>query len=108
MISWPAAKQIKWVNPSMATVSPSRTSSATASRMVLTLDSATLRARDARHLGAGLLEEAQAHVGLLRGEHERRADPHRAVARPQHEEPAAEARGLHRLGRVVVRELDPD
>src|SRR2546427_3948415 len=37
MISWPAAKQIRWVNPSMATVSPSRTSSRTASRMVATL-----------------------------------------------------------------------
>src|SRR5216117_2512939 len=37
MISWPAAKQIRWVNPSMATVSPSRTSSATASFIVATL-----------------------------------------------------------------------
>src|SRR5919204_6215348 len=37
MISWPAAKQIRWVNPSIATVSPSRTSSATASRIETTL-----------------------------------------------------------------------
>src|SRR6266511_5741179 len=37
MISWPAAKQIRWVNPSMATVSPSRTRSATASFIVATL-----------------------------------------------------------------------
>src|SRR2546430_1899541 len=41
MISWPAAKQIRWVKPSMATVSPSRTSAATASRIDVTLDSAT-------------------------------------------------------------------
>src|SRR5690349_11898954 len=31
MISWPAAKGIRWVKPSSATVSPSRTSPATAS-----------------------------------------------------------------------------
>src|SRR6266571_1237565 len=38
MISWPAAKQIRWVNPSIATVSPSRTRSATASRIVVCLE----------------------------------------------------------------------
>src|SRR6266511_5035894 len=37
MISCPAAKQIRWVNPSMATESPSRTRSATASFIVATL-----------------------------------------------------------------------
>ena len=37
MISCPAAKQIRCVNPSIATVSPSRTSSRTASRIVATL-----------------------------------------------------------------------
>src|SRR6188474_453502 len=37
MISCPAAKQIRWVNPSIATVSPSRTRSATASCIVATL-----------------------------------------------------------------------
>src|SRR5690242_17956375 len=37
MISCPAAKQMRWVNPSIATVSPSRTRSATASRIVATL-----------------------------------------------------------------------
>src|SRR5215210_3678523 len=36
MISWPAAKLIRWVNPSIATVSPSRTSAAIASAMVAT------------------------------------------------------------------------
>src|SRR5438445_1890242 len=38
MISWPAAKQIRWVKPSIATVSPSRTRSATASRIVVCLE----------------------------------------------------------------------
>ena len=37
MISWPAAKQIRCVKPSIATVSPSRTSSRTASCIVVTL-----------------------------------------------------------------------
>src|SRR5262245_20674802 len=37
MISWPAANEIRWVNPSIATVSPSWTNSATASRIVVTL-----------------------------------------------------------------------
>src|SRR5919199_827258 len=37
MISWPAAKQIRCVNPSIATVSPSRTCSAIASCRVPTL-----------------------------------------------------------------------
>src|SRR2546429_759144 len=38
MISCPAAKQIRWVKPSIATVSPSRTRSATASRIVVCLE----------------------------------------------------------------------
>src|SRR2546428_4450358 len=38
MISCPAAKQIRFVNPSIATVSPSRTSSATAFRIDVTLE----------------------------------------------------------------------
>ena len=37
MISWPALKPMRWVKPSMATVSPSRTRSATASRIEATL-----------------------------------------------------------------------
>src|SRR5688500_15870665 len=37
-ISCPAANEMRWVNPSMATVSPSRTRSAIASRIVATLE----------------------------------------------------------------------
>src|SRR5919206_171677 len=51
MISWPAAKQIRWVNPSIATVSPSRTSSATASCIDATLESAIVLAHDRRSDG---------------------------------------------------------
>ena len=47
MISWPAAKQIRWVKPSITTVSPSRTRAATASRMVVTLEPALKRSRSA-------------------------------------------------------------
>ena len=38
MISWPAAKPMRWVKPSIATVSPSRTTSAIASCIVATLE----------------------------------------------------------------------
>ena len=38
MISWPAANQMRCVKPSMATVSPSRTRSAIASRIDATLE----------------------------------------------------------------------
>src|SRR5438067_10954281 len=44
MISCPAAKQIRWVNPSMATVSPSRTRSATASRIDATFPPSAIAA----------------------------------------------------------------
>ena len=43
MISWPALKPMRCVNPSMATVSPSRTRSAIASRIVATLPGMGLR-----------------------------------------------------------------
>src|SRR3954447_2131641 len=43
MISCPAANEIRWVNPSMATVSPSRTIAAIASRIVATFDAVTGR-----------------------------------------------------------------
>src|ERR687892_2785613 len=55
--SCPAAKPMRWVNPSMARVSPSRTSSATASPMLATLSSAT------DHLGGGGLLLGQGEAG---------------------------------------------
>src|SRR5688500_20016523 len=41
MISCPAANEMRWVKPSIATVSPSRTRSATASRMEATFETLT-------------------------------------------------------------------
>src|SRR6476660_5932261 len=41
LISWPAANGLKWVNPSIATVSPPRTSSRTASAIDATFDVVT-------------------------------------------------------------------
>src|SRR5258708_23316159 len=38
MISWPALNPMRWVNPSIATVSPSRTTSAMASYIEATFD----------------------------------------------------------------------
>src|SRR4029450_7289718 len=73
--SCPAANEIRWVNPSMARVSSSRTSSATASRIEATLSSAThdLRGRGLGGGGGGgdlldgLGEQAQAAGALVCG-----------------------------------------
>ncbi len=77
MISWPAAKPMRWVKPSIATVSPSCTSAATASRIDATLEcswpahhdaarSGGLRPRggDLRH---GLAEDPQPGRDLVLG-----------------------------------------
>src|SRR5215203_748425 len=90
MISWPAANEMRWVKPSMATVSPSRTSVAMASRMEATLVAAMGRSarrldlvegtRDGRvgqdgpgmpgHCGNALGEDAQGrgHLGFRHGQ----------------------------------------
>src|ERR1051325_6581149 len=47
MISWPAANEMRWVKPSIATVSPSRTTSRTASAIDATFEAVT----DARRCG---------------------------------------------------------
>src|SRR5438034_9208173 len=96
MISWPAAKQIRWVNPSMATVSPSRTRSATASRMDVTLlgalptGRASGRAVDgfgaSHYFGARLLEDPRADPRLVLPEDQGRGDPNRGVTGPPHEQ----------------------
>ena len=54
MISCPAAKQMRCVNPSMATVSPSRTRSAMASRIVATFGALLLT--------AAIIARRRAHV----------------------------------------------
>src|SRR5919197_1374513 len=123
MISWPAAKQMRWVNPSMATVSPSRTSSPIASRIDATFPSAMDRSgalrslfgesRVARgaaflHLGAGLLEDLEAGLGLVRADHQRGRDPHGPVTGAERQDTAPERGLLHGVGRVVLRELDTD
>src|SRR4030095_13906927 len=81
---------MRWVNPSMVRVSPSRTSSATASRMLATLSSAT------DHLGGGvgllgqgeaggdlldrLGEQAQGGAALVGGDDQGRGQAHGALA----------------------------
>jgi hypothetical protein len=69
MISCPAANEMRWVNPSIATVSPSRTSSAIASRIVATLEMLTRQVSGsgcARGLLAGGLDLVErARVGDL-------------------------------------------
>src|SRR6266480_5495285 len=84
-ISCPAAKQMRWVKPSMATESPFRTRSATASRIDVTL-LAGMGVGSARcHLGARLLEEAQSGLGLVLPKHQGRSDPDGLVARRQYQ-----------------------
>src|SRR5207247_5667908 len=61
MISCPAAKQIRWVNPSMATVAPSRTSSATASRIVATFEASAIGRFRGTRLDAELVALGIAH-----------------------------------------------
>src|SRR5919201_5606685 len=100
MISCPAAKQIRWVNPSIATVSPSRTRSATASRIDVTLlgalptGRASDRARDgvgaSRYLGAGLLEDPGARPRLVIPQGQGRGYPHGRVPGSQHEQSSSE------------------
>src|SRR5437773_3377166 len=53
MISWPAARPMRCVKPSIATVSPSRTSSATASRMEATFDAVNAPPKQACREPAG-------------------------------------------------------
>src|SRR5438094_231646 len=127
MISCPAAKQMRWVNPSMATVSPSRTSSAMASRIDATLDVTPLRALgrlgaglvlgedrvesgDASlgHVGAGALEDGRAIRRLLRRDDEWRRDPDGRVSGTQDEESALEARDLDGVRHRGALEFDAD
>src|SRR4051812_8092649 len=111
MISWPAAKEMRWVNPSIATVSPSRTNSRTASAIDATFDGAIelaggLHPADrARRLGRvedrlvgtlagnlcdGLAEDPQRrrHLGLA--DDQRRRHPDRRPAALEHEQAALE------------------
>src|SRR5690349_1584153 len=129
MISWPAANEMRWVNPSIATASPSRTISRTASAIEATLDDAIASDRgfDAgdrvgglggvedwllgalpRDLGDRLAEDPQRrrHLGLGDREGRRHADG--ALPAFEDEQPALEARPLDLLGVLGRVELDAD
>src|SRR5919106_2854197 len=99
MISWPAAKQIRCVNPSIATVSPSRTRSATASRIVATFD-VTFPCRvggsAARlHVGHDLLEDAEGRPCLVLTEGKGRGHPDRRVTAAEQQHALLERATLH-------------
>src|SRR5439155_16253678 len=84
MVSCPAAKQIRWVKPSIATVSPSRTRSATASRIVVTLElirrPAVVRpAQDAELVPFGIAHLRPERPALLDEAPDRRAERRDAV-----------------------------
>src|ERR1700690_360719 len=124
MISWPAEKLIRWVKPSIATVSPSRTIAATASCIEVTFEvlivgprrvlAAGLDARDRagrqrgledlavlrRDVGDGLPEEPQRrrHLSLRDGQGGRHPDARSAAF--QDEQAALEGGPLDLLGVV--------
>src|SRR5215212_8428299 len=94
MISWPAAKQMRCVKPSIATVSPSWTSSATASCIDATLvivrsqlgaRPAVLRAAEDAELVALRVEHDRPEGPLdVDASLDRRAEPDRALDLPVH------------------------
>src|SRR5687768_1521671 len=108
MISWPAAKGIRWVKPSRAIVSPSRTSSATAAARVAGRATSAPRVPrrdggvdvDPDRLGLGVaphrIEAHLAAVARLPDAAERRAGPDALGAVDPHH-PAAE-RGRRAVG----------
>src|SRR2546426_2663238 len=126
MISWPAAKQIRWVKPSIATVSPSRTRSATASCIVVTLEligrPPVLRAaQDAELVPSGIAHLRPERPALLDEATERRAergDPvdllrHRAAGSDVEVDPVLDRLRLrdphereHRIAAPIAHDLD--
>src|SRR5213594_677178 len=138
MISCPAAKQIRWVKPSMATESPSRTSSPTASRIEETFEAVAIRSLSARrrrrsgrlgcfracfvradgpperlrpyppHVDARFLEDAKSRRDLRQVDDERRGHPDHRIPGPEDQRPPQEAGDLDGVGRLGVLELDTD
>src|SRR5574342_216582 len=131
MISCPAAKQIRWVKPSMTTVSPSWTWAAMASCMERTCEAwsvigrryavnATPPMTDNRRLSfqlfQALIEDGEGGVHIVVVHDERRRQPQRALAGAEQEEPLGERQpleladqiGVGRARGAVGDELDPD
>src|SRR6266550_6249656 len=126
MISWPAAKEMRWVKPSIATVSPSRTRSPTASAIEATFEALTSAggldpgdrvgrlgrrknpAMLAGDIGDGRGEQGQRHIhlGLRHRQARRHAD--RRPAAFEDEEPPLEGGPLDLLGVLGGVELDAD
>src|ERR687896_2587492 len=102
MISCPAAKQIRCVKPSMATVSPSRTISLIATRIEVTLDELM------RDLTASGLEDRQPRADLLFGDDKWRRDANGGVTRLEQEGAALEGGFLDPVGDFCRPELDAD
>src|SRR5579872_5623708 len=108
MISWAAAKQIRWVKPSMTTVSPSCTCCAIASRIVTTLLAGCTQ------LGQDFVDDVQAGARVVFVDDERRCDADGALATAEQQQPLLERvtfdvgddQMLRRLGGAVLDELD--
>src|SRR5512146_3506144 len=131
MISCPAAKQMRWVKPSMTTVSPSWTWAAMASCMETTFEAWSVIGRryavnaaqpmtdNRRHsfqLDQTLVEDRQGGSDVVVVHDERRRQTQRALARAEQQQPLGEGEplelpdeiGMGRTRGAVGHELDPD
>src|SRR5512147_3033898 len=116
MISCPAAKQIRWVKPSMTTVSPSWTWAAMASCMETTLEPSAISCQPSAKLGQALIEDRERGVHIVVVDDQRGSQTQRALAGAEQEEPFGERQplepadeiGMGRARGTVGHELDPD
>src|SRR2546427_10261749 len=114
MISWPAAKQMRCVNPSMTTVSPSWTCAAMAACMDITLEGAP--SASSVQLIEALVDDPQRRIHVVLVDHERRRQAQRALPGAEQQQPLAEGphhEVVHQLRRrlasgPILHELDPD
>src|SRR5512135_2731800 len=103
MISWPAAKQMRWVKPSITTVSPSCTCAAMASCIDSTLEAlSVIGYRLSAKLDQTLVEDRQGGIDVVVVHDERRRQTQRALAGAEQEEPLGEGQPLELADEVGV------
>src|SRR5512142_3036151 len=117
MISWPAAKQMRWVKPSITTVSPSCTWRAMACCMVRTLEALSAISRQpSAQFGKALVEDRERRIHVVGVDDERRCQAQRCLPGAEQEQSLGEGEAFEpgdelgiRLARLpVLHELDPD
>src|SRR2546426_2850065 len=88
MISCPAANEMRWVNPSMTTTSPSRTCRATASCMDSSLEPSAIGGgvSSIAHLVQALVDDPEGGVDVILIHDERGREPQRALPTAEEQE----------------------